>query len=157
MTYGIPHHLLPLTADENVKTKNHLEFLQMRKVGEEMAARQIGLQQNAVETIELPLASDVLLGKGRPIQNHSGNLHLQAIVEEYLDEYHSMENRLEKTALASLIVRKVKDASGRFLSKDKGIWMEVSDEVARSKVSYLFRNRRVVRDTKQQAGATASN
>lgn len=154
MTYGIPHHLLPLTAEEKVKTKNHLEFLQMRRVGERMAAERKeqegegGGQTNVVETIELPLASDVLLGKGRPIQNHAGNMHLQAVVDEHLDQYHSIQGRLEKTALAALIVRKVKEASGRFLSKESGIWIEVSDELARNKVSYLFRNRRVARDGK---------
>lgn len=139
MTYGIPQNLIPLTEDGRVKTKNHLEFLQMRRLGEEMA-----LAQSAVETVDLPLASDVLLGKGRPIQGHAGNLRLQAIVDTYVEKYCKLESKLEKTTLAGDIVIWVKGASGRFLSKESGIWREVPDDVARDKVSHLFRNRRLL-------------
>jgi hypothetical protein len=140
MTYGIPHHLIPATAEGQIKVKNHLEFIDTRKTKEEYAVNSGG---HGVETIELPLASDVLLGKGKPIQEHTGNLRLHAIVEEYLSQYRS-SSRPEKTALATEVVRAVKSASGRFLSKESGIWIEVDENVAREKVSNIFRHCRKV-------------
>ena len=135
MTYGIPHHLIPYTVDGKIKTKNHLEFIETRKTGEEYA------KNGAVETIELPKLSDILCEKGKVIQESCGNLRLQAIVDEYVHRYHS-SSKAEKTALAEEVVRMVKSASGRFLTKESGIWIETTDEVAREKVSHLFRARR---------------
>jgi hypothetical protein len=60
MTCGIPHHLIPVTADGKIKLKNHLASIEMRKVAEAYA------QNSVIETVELPLASDILLGKGCP-------------------------------------------------------------------------------------------
>jgi hypothetical protein len=135
MTYGISPHLIPVTEDGKIKTKNHLEFLQLRK------AREQYIQAGNYNLVDIPLHSDVLLGRGKPIQQHAGNLRLQAIVDEYVLEYHKLKSKHDKTALAQRVVRMVKTASARFLSKDNGIWMEVPDEVAREKVSGLFRTR----------------
>lgn len=44
--------------------------------------------------------------------------------------------------LATDIVLMVKQASGQFLSKESGIWMEVDDYIAREKVSTLLCSRR---------------
>jgi hypothetical protein len=136
MTYGIPHHLIPLTDDGRIKLKNHVELIEMRRAAEEYA--QIGM----VETVQLPLASDVLLGRGRPIQEHAGNMRLKAIVDAYLSTYHTATNIKIKTEMTADIVRMIKKASGRFLSKESGVWIEVSDDVARDKVSHLFRARK---------------
>jgi hypothetical protein len=135
MTYGIPHHILPFTADHKIKVKNHFEYLEMRRTGEEFAINV------AIKTVMLPTNSDVLLGKGKPIQEAVGNIRLQAIVDNYVDRYQSSK-KTEKTALAVEIVQMVKDVSGRFLSKESGIWIEVPDDIAQNKVSHLLRNRR---------------
>jgi hypothetical protein len=138
-SYGIPHETIPLTHDGKRKTKFHLEFIQMRLTHEEYKRRGMG---NSLTMIELPLNSDVLLGKGVPIQSSSGNIRLQAIVDEYVDEYHAMTDRKSKTRLAMDIVTMVKKASVRFLSKESGVWIEVEDVIARDKVSHLLRSRR---------------
>jgi hypothetical protein len=137
MTYGIPHQLIPLTAEGKIKLKNHMDFIKMRRAAEEYA------QHGEIETCDLPLASDILLKKGKPYQEFVGNRRLHAIVDEHLLLYHQLTiSKQEKTELAAEIVKMVKGASGRFLSKDSGVWIEVSDDIAVEKVSHIFRARR---------------
>jgi hypothetical protein len=138
MTYGIPHRLIPVAANGKIKLKNHMVFLDMRRAAEEYDP------YGAVETCELPGNSDVLLGKGRPIQGYTGNRRLHGLIDEQLSIYHGFSNsKKQKTALSAEIVMMVqsKDYGGRFLSKESGVWIEVSDEVARDKVSNTFRTR----------------
>eukprot|EP00934_Nitzschia_sp_Nitz4_P002781 Nitzschia sp. Nitz4//scaffold32_size149145//49056//50746//NITZ4_002873-RA/size149145-processed-gene-0.91-mRNA-1//1//CDS//3329548051//2771//frame0 len=133
LTFGIPPHLIPLSEDGKIKLKNHMEFLQGRKVREQYA------KVGKTDLVSLPLRSDILLGRGKPIQQAPGNLRLAAIVDSYVLEYHKLVNKQDKTALASDIVRMVKSVSARFLTKESGVWMEVTDDIAREKVSGLFR------------------
>lgn len=161
MAAGIPHDLIPFTHhDYKIKTKNHLDYLSMRQKAEALdysfcCAHGGTSLLSTEETVvahpvtrpfftDLPSRCDVLLGKGRPIQFSPGNQRLELIVDEYLDKYHdSSTSKLEKTALAAEIVRRVKDRLGvRFLSKSSGIWMEVGDEMARDKVSHMFRHQK---------------
>jgi hypothetical protein len=135
MTYGIPHHLIPLTSDGKFKLKNHLASIEMRQAAEEYA------QQGMVETCVLPHTCDVLLGKGKPIQQCTGNRRLHTLVDDHLSLYDGFSNKKEKTALSAEIVKMVQSASGRFLSKESGVWIKVSDDIAREKVSRTFRTR----------------
>ena len=64
MTYGIPHELIPLTADGKLKLKNHCELTEMRRLGDSLEEK--GMKDGVV----LPSNLDVLLGKGKPIQEH---------------------------------------------------------------------------------------
>lgn len=138
MTFGIPQHLVPFTSDYKIKTKNHLEYLAMRKTAENFATGPCG---GSIATTDLPSNVDLLLGEGKPIQEYRGNQRLSAIIDDYVDEYHA-KSKQEKTALAVEMVQKVKAARGRFLSKESGIWIEVSDDLARDKVSHMFRHQR---------------
>ena len=139
MTYGIPHTTIPITHDGTIKTKAHLEMLKSRQTLEEYAK-----SGTSVGMIELPSNNDVLLGKGRIIQEHAGNRKLHFLVDESLLQYDKCRKRSEKTQLAGDLVQKVKSYSGRFLTQESGIWIEVSDDISRIKVSNLFRNRRKV-------------
>lgn len=67
-------------------------------------------------------------------------------------EYNQLRNKQEKTALASKIVQMVKQASGRFLSRYSGVWTEVTDEIAREKVSGLLRTLYRKRNDGEDAG-----
>jgi tagatose-1,6-bisphosphate aldolase len=127
-----------VSADGKLKLKNHLAAIEMRRVAEAYA------QNSVIETIELPLASDILLGKGKPFQEHIGNMRLHALVDEHLSHYIQCSGISEKTILAAVLVKMVQGASGRFLSKDRGVWIEVSDDIAREKVCHVFRARRPV-------------
>ncbi len=132
MTYGIPPHIIPINDDGRIRVKNHMEFLQGRKTAELLS------RAGERNVVFLPLNSDILFGRGKPIQQTPGNLRLSAIVDSFVTEYHT-RNKQDKTALATQIVDMVKSASGRFLSKNAGIWTIVSDDIAREKVSGLFR------------------
>lgn len=138
MSFGIPHDVIPSTPSFKIKTKNHNEYLAMRMRAEEIMATTPGMTRDKL--VDLPTRRDVLLGKGRPIQFSSGNQALTMIVEGYLDQYHKQCNKAEKTALANEIIRTVQSNGVRFLSKDNGVWMEVSHEVARDKISHMFRH-----------------
>jgi hypothetical protein len=47
------------------------------------------IKQGMLETVMLPFLSDVLLGRGKPITDHIGNIRLHSIVEENLPAYNS--------------------------------------------------------------------
>jgi hypothetical protein len=87
--------------------------------------------------------SDVLYGKGKTIQEHCGSMRcLAALVDERLPRYEKL-GKQEKTALANdIIVQMVKKSSGRFLSQESGVWMEVHRDFARNKGAHTFCNRR---------------
>jgi hypothetical protein len=136
MTYGIPHLLIPVTADGEIKVKNHLEYLKMWQTQVKY------IKQGKLDTTLLPLPSDVLFGRGKPIREHTGNLRFHAIVEELSPRYKNATPNSEKAALVDEVLEMVKGAPGRFLSKDCGIWLEVDDAMARDKVVRLFRTQR---------------
>jgi hypothetical protein len=134
---GIPHPLVPFTIDLKLKTKNQMEYLSMRQKDEELKRH-----GSTIWTTDLPSNYDVLLGKGKPIQDSPGNRNLSAMIDERLFEYQAA-SKSEKTVLTSLVVQRVKDEfGGKFVSKDDaGVWVEASDGTARDKVSHLFRHR----------------
>ena len=105
----------------------------------------------------VPGPFDVLLGRGRLIQEHLGNLRYRQMIDEHKDQYDSA-SKLEKTNIAKKVVQLVQASQGRFLKRDEGedgggFWIEVDDETAREKVSHSFRNRRLG----QTGGAGASH
>ena len=58
MTYGIPPNSIPISDKGEIKLKPHLEWINTRRMAERRAA------MGQFDSIELPLHSDVLLGKG---------------------------------------------------------------------------------------------
>jgi hypothetical protein len=91
----------------------------------------------------LPRKADVLLGKGKLIQEHSGNIRCRHVIESFNPRY-KISTKMEKTSLARKVVQDMKNSGGRFLKQDAGGWVEVNDEIAREKVSRSFRNHRIV-------------
>jgi hypothetical protein len=95
------------------------------------------------DKIMFPLKNDVLLGRGRPFQEFPGNVQLAKIIDDYREAYQAGK-KLDKTAISTKSLKLVKDSNGRFLKKEdniKGFWVDVSDEVAREKVSHGFRTK----------------
>eukprot|EP00934_Nitzschia_sp_Nitz4_P000376 Nitzschia sp. Nitz4//scaffold90_size81538//76870//80378//NITZ4_005330-RA/size81538-augustus-gene-0.13-mRNA-1//1//CDS//3329560044//376//frame0 len=73
MTFGLPVQLLPMTADFKVKAKIHKESLDMQ-----IRAASLG---SSLDTIVLPTNRDLLIGKGKPIQQSPGNLKWSEFLE----------------------------------------------------------------------------
>lgn len=96
-------------------------------------------------TIVKPTKFDVLFGRGKPYQGHSGNIRLHKVVDVYKPRY-SQARRHVKTEIAEEIVQFIKgggEKSGRFLKRTEGedAWVEVSDTIARDKVSHALRGK----------------
>jgi hypothetical protein len=73
--------------------------------------------------------------------DHPGNIQLGKVVAEHGKEYDAAD-RAQKTNVSKNVVKIIKRNNGRFLQHDKtiGDWEEVSDSVAREKVSGGFRH-----------------
>jgi hypothetical protein len=88
-----------------------------------------------------------LSGRGKPFQEHKGNIHLAQLIEARQHEY-MKANRIGKTSISWEIVRIVKKEKGSFLKKDEtsGAWEFVSDLEARDKVAHGFRTKTRARE-----------
>ena len=134
MTFGIPKEALPVNIVDGTPTvdafhaDNEAEILLER----ERYRQQIeGMDDNH---ILYPLDNDVLLGRGRPYQEFSGNKKLAAIIQQRKEEYQA-SGKLQKTELTTVILHEIKSSGGRFLKKsdDGRFWVLVHDDVARDK------------------------
>ncbi|CAJ1970318.1 unnamed protein product [Cylindrotheca closterium] len=134
-TFGINSILLAVSQSGEKKTEKHRELMKVIKSIE--VAKLLTPEKL---TVLVPSATDVLLGRGKPIQNHPGNIRLGLIAESQLEEYDEIANRLDKTKLAEMTMAKMKDAGVRFLSRDdNGFWELAAERLARERVSSTFR------------------
>ena len=141
--HGIDPRCIPLNADGEIS--DALEH------GQKME------QQRAQERLNNPLrriigtasSQDVLLGKGTPFQNHTGNRILRQIVSDRYREWERAQKG-EKKAISQEIIDTIRGNGGLFLKQDTncGKWILVDNNVATLKVSAAFRTLRL------KAGAT---
>jgi hypothetical protein len=117
------------------------------------------------DRINNPSSFDVLFGRGKPYQEHEGNRRLHQCVEYYRPSYCRSQRR-DKMVIAQTIVRLIKESSqhpGRFLRRLKGpeeeYWCEVSDTVAREKVSHALRAKpqQPPQEQRRRGGPSSSN
>jgi hypothetical protein len=133
MTFGLPVTVFPMTSGGELKVANHLKWIKKRKVKEEMLA-----SFGVFDKVDVPNLNDVLVGKGKPCQQHSGNLRLRHLVELRMADY-IVVRKSEKKNFTQEIVQTIQKSSGRFLKRDPdGWWQEVPDEDALEKVSKTF-------------------
>ena len=85
---------------------------------------------------------ETLTGRGKPFQEHEGNIKLSKLIESRQAEY-AKANRAGKTLISWEIVRLIQRDGGSFLKKDEcsGAWKKETDEIAREKVSHGFRTK----------------
>jgi hypothetical protein len=89
-----------------------------------------------------PLPSDVLFGRGKPIQERPGNVRFREILDTHTELYDKSEKGA-KSAVMAYIVHLVKEEDGRFLKElEDGGWVEVDEATAQAKVGRAFRTRR---------------
>jgi len=108
------------------------------------------------QIIECPKHSDILSGRGYGVNRHPGNTVLMSIVMSNLDEYMNSDSYKKTKKLTWDVVQLLKTKySVRFLKEETeetngnlGCWIEISDEEARLKVRYVFRDQ--VRKLKSQ-------
>ena len=134
MTFGIPNSAIPISFNGSLRLDAHSDYVRKMKMTDEL--------NDGVDRILLPLKYDVLLGRGKPLQKHSGNLNYHYIVESYHERYEAAPKGV-KSELAMEIVKQIHAQGGRFLKQDTAGWTAITDEAARSKVSHTFRNHRI--------------
>jgi hypothetical protein len=95
------------------------------------------------ERIENPLPSDILLGRGKPFQNHHGNQRMFEIVASHKEKY-SSEKREKRRAIAEHVIDILLESGARFLKRVEGktYWARVRGEVAFEKVSHVLRSKK---------------
>mmetsp|Transcript_47985 Transcript_47985/g.138181 ORF Transcript_47985/g.138181 Transcript_47985/m.138181 type:complete len:542 (-) Transcript_47985:51-1676(-) len=136
-TYGIPVSSLPIADDGESKSKYHRQWVKLR--AEEERQRNFGRLVGA-SLVVIPGRLDVLLGRGKPIQEHIGNLRYLALLDTYQYEYQILK-KFEKQALCDRIVDMVEGYGGRFLKQEYAGWVRVDHVVARDKVAHALRTR----------------
>jgi len=99
------------------------------------------LKEPKRQKIHVPSKFDVLFGKGAPFQSHLGNIQLRSLVSERYKAY-AKAAKGQKSQIAQEIVQTVQQNGGLFLRPDGESWVCVKDDVARQKVSALFRTLR---------------
>ncbi len=104
-----------------------------------------------ITDIDEPLDTDVMCGRGRGTNFHTGNVRFRQMVEDRKEEYRE-STRIEKPLVSLKIVREWRAQSppGRFLKLNKKTekWRDIGDEKAREKTSQALRER--PRDEQQQ-------
>ena len=94
------------------------------------------------EKIENPTDHDVLLGRGKPFQNHPGNRKMLGLVDQYRERYQRAE-RKEKHDIVEEVMELISSNGGRFLRHVdyENQWVEVSHPISYRKVGHAFRSK----------------
>ncbi|CAJ1958684.1 unnamed protein product [Cylindrotheca closterium] len=133
LTFGLPVGAMPVTEDGEPKTKAHRAWVKSLQQQEENST----MSKNII----VPGRFDVLFGRGKPIQEHYGNLRYHSLLDNYQSEYEQAK-KFDKMEIAQKTVDQVHSYAGRFLKQEGAVWIAVDDSVAREKVSHAFRTRR---------------
>ncbi|KAL3940412.1 MAG: hypothetical protein SGBAC_005044 [Bacillariaceae sp.] len=92
--------------------------------------------------VVLPADVDILLGRGKPFQNHPGNQRMLSLVDKYRDRYQTAE-RKEKHDIVEEVMGLISGSGGRFLRRVdyENYWVAVTHAVAYRKVGHAFRSK----------------
>ena len=92
-------------------------------------------------SIGVPNKFDILCGQSRICATHTGNCRFQVVLDIYAPKYENISSKQEKMALTKEIVECIHMAGGKFLKYKDGVWEELSDVMARDKVSHALRTK----------------
>lgn len=143
MSYGIPVSLIPETENGIIKTKNHTQWLRIRRMIESDPVARANL-------CECPCMNDVLFRRAGSCMAHPGNSAFKDFIESMKDE-HEKGNQTEKRRITMSIVEIVERRKGRFFkwSTEQSCWLQLVDRSEiRQKVAMS------IRDFNKQAKAT---
>jgi hypothetical protein len=144
-TFGIVPDNMPINSSTGaIKRRTWVKWISMRGAFEAARAARMGPNSNGVISFtECPTHNDVLLGRGRPIIVHRGNMTMRQAVQCRLERFSNTRSTDEKAAIVWELVQETYQAGGRFLKEDPGKagwWVEVDREAAKSKVAIQFRD-----------------
>lgn len=148
MTFGIHTSLLPVSSNGDINLKYHLHWLENRRnielkrtaIATSSSSDNSNECLNSLEKMNIrkqpvssasspnqekivPCPDDVLFGRGLPIRQLPGNVRFHGIIEDHIEQYEKTDSRFEKTVIAEMIVRTIKEKyGGRFLKQVRGGW-----------------------------------
>lgn len=145
LTFGVPRRCFPISNSGELLVDRHWEFVEMRRRKEADNAHTMHHGNVVVgyanRDIVVPKNDDVLLGRGRPYQEHAGNMRCNYIVVDAMEDYEGA-SRNHKTMIARNLIDRIKAYGGRFLKQSYSGWEEVDDAEALRKISHSFRTHR---------------
>jgi hypothetical protein len=122
-------------------------------------------EETSNDRIHAPTRFDIMLGRGRPTQNHPGNQHMREVVDRYRARYDTAE-RETKRPIVEEVMDEIKRDGGRFLRRkedkkagegdEEDFWVEVNFPVAFEKVSHAFRSKRRTTSQTPELGVDAN-
>ena len=99
---------------------------------------------SVLSPIEKPLQHDVICGRDKFCQAHSGNQRFRVMIAMNREQYQTARSRDDKTRIATEVIGLIQSSrpGGRFLKQDAptGLWCIVTDEYARAKVCHALRS-----------------
>ena len=106
-------------------------------------AARVPAQQRQIGIIR-PNTQDILLGRGKPIQEHPGNEAMRALVEEHKERYNQLP-RDRRGLVANELIRQLQEERGaRFLKRDEFYssgWIVASESEAYEKICHSLRSK----------------
>jgi hypothetical protein len=150
LSFGLPTQSLPVTYEGELKTAGHLKWIQRRQSRDKayFEACRLG-QVFSFYGVDLPAPRDVLLGRGKTVQEHFGNVYLRSIEVASLSEKYTNSAKSDKNSVGMEVVKATKEAGGKFLKRSNdrggeqdshhGWWREVDDTEALDRVCKTFR------------------
>jgi hypothetical protein len=141
--YGIPVDLLPVTETGNVKTRNLVQWIRVRKVIEDGGKKSTEDESSVDENtscIDIPGLNDVIFRYGKSYLSHPGNAMFRGLIESKYDD-HNDRTTEAKVAATWWVVDEVLQRDGRFLAWDnQGWWVQLKDRKdMRTKVAISFK------------------
>ena len=146
--YGIPVDQIPITDTGNIKTKNLIQWIRVRKHIEETrnkdASKPCGnsdsessVPSNMHLKIDCPNMNDVIFRGKHANLSHPGNSMFRGLIESKYEEHTLLTTTDAKVQLTWSIMNEVEKKNGRFLTWDNsGCWRIMTDRLQiRSKVA----------------------
>ena len=132
---------------QNIDLTNHHKMIEsIKRREEELKGKEDAVTPESVSQpngiILVPGPFDILMGRGRHPKSLPGALRLHNMILENFDAYEASSN-FEKTVLAEMVLKQVKESGGRFLREIDGGYEECDDTASRRKISHGFRNVRM--------------
>ena len=134
-SFGISVDLIPLTETGNIKKKNLLQWIKVRKILETTPS-------TPSSPVECPSSNDVVFRFGQSNLEHPGNVAFRGLLETYYDQHKDAKTFNDKMAITWLVVEELERRKGRFLTWDsKGYWVPVLDRAqVRQKVAVCLKD-----------------
>ncbi|CAJ1937588.1 unnamed protein product [Cylindrotheca closterium] len=149
--YGIPVENFPVDKSGNIRPEVQnawcQEYLlengtfaieQQQEAGQDddNAADRTPIQGGIWET-------DVLLGRGRLVQYHLGNIQFREVLDEEVSRFEKLARNQRRPACVDLTNKLIANNGTRFLKENgNDVWVECGFEEVMNKVSQFFRTRR---------------